>query len=142
MYPHLLGVALQTQFTATMLEVADQRLLLGVHRNRRLVVRLERLDLCIDVLELGIAVRVAGALPRLAVGLQAEVELIQQPTDQLVVDLEALFTQGFRQATPNRAARHPGGRCRRRNLAARASLAAISRRAAHPQRAPPGRTAT
>ena len=37
------------------------------------------------MVELRVAVRVAGALSRLAVGLQAEAELLEQPADQLLL---------------------------------------------------------
>ena len=62
MHPHQLGIALGPQFPATVLEVANKLFLLGVYRNRRLLLGLERFDPGIDVLKLGIAVRVMAAL--------------------------------------------------------------------------------
>ena len=59
----LLGVALGLPLPAAVLEVADQFLLLGVHRDDRLAPPLERSDLAVDVLELGVAVGVRAALP-------------------------------------------------------------------------------
>ena len=43
MHPHRLGLALGAQFAAAILEVADQLLLLGVDRDRRLAGSLEAL---------------------------------------------------------------------------------------------------
>jgi len=99
MHPHRLGIALRAQLAPAVLAVADQFLLLGVDRDRRLSVRLKRLDLRVDVLELRIPVGMAGAFPGLAVGLQAEAELRQQPAHQLVADPESLLVQGLRQMT-------------------------------------------
>src|SRR5271166_6112412 len=56
---------------ARILVIADQFLLLGVHRDHRLAPPLQRADLAVDVLELGVAVRVVLTLQRLAVGLEA-----------------------------------------------------------------------
>ena len=97
MHPHLLGIALGPQFPTTVLEVANKLLLLGIHGNRRLLLGLERLDAGIDVLKLGIAVRVMASLTRLVVGLQAEAKPGQQAADQFVADLEAAPAQRFRQ---------------------------------------------
>ena len=89
MHPHRLGITFGPQFPTAVLEVADKLFLLGVHRDRWLLLGLERLDLSVDVLELGVTVRMVAPLTGLAVGLQAEAELVQQPTDQLVADLKA-----------------------------------------------------
>ena len=47
----------------------------------------------LDVLELGVAIGVAGPLAGLGVGLQAEAQALQQPADQLVADREAALGQ-------------------------------------------------
>src|SRR5262249_31369926 len=60
---------------------ADQLLLLGVHRDDRLAGLQGGPDLAVDVLELGVAVRVALALDRLAVGLEAVPRLMEQLGD-------------------------------------------------------------
>ena len=73
-HPDRLRLALGAQLPAAVLEVADKLLLLGVDRDRRLTGCLERRHLGVDVLELGVAVGVAGAFARLAVGLQAEAQ--------------------------------------------------------------------
>jgi hypothetical protein len=70
--------------------------LLGVDRDRRLAGGLELLHRGVDVLELGIAVGVADAFARLAVGLQAEAQAAQQPADQLPPRGEAPLGQGRR----------------------------------------------
>jgi hypothetical protein len=48
----------------------------------------------IDVLELGVAIGVARAFARLAVGLQAETQAAQQPAHQLLAGGEAALGQG------------------------------------------------
>ena len=92
-HPHRLGLALGTQLTAAILEVADQLLLLGVDRDGRLAGSLERLDLRVDVLELCVAVGMGGTFACLAVGLQAEAQTPQQPADQLLTGGEAALGQ-------------------------------------------------
>ena len=99
MHPHRFGFALRTQFSATVLEVADQFLLLGIHRNDRLPSALEGLHLRIDVLELGVPIRVRRPLAGLAVGLQAVAQLFQQICHQFVADLVALVVEFVSQFT-------------------------------------------
>lgn len=70
MDPNGLGVALGTQFPAIVLEVADPFLLLGIDRDGRLAGGDSRPDRGIDVLELGVAVRVAGAFAGLRLAWQ------------------------------------------------------------------------
>src|ERR1700693_2785245 len=61
--------------------------------DHRLPGRLERPHLGVDMLELGVTIGVAGPFARLAVGLQAEVETLQQPADQLLTGDEASLGQ-------------------------------------------------
>jgi hypothetical protein len=75
------------------LEVSDKLFLLGIGRDRGFAGRLERLHFSVDVLELGVAVGVACAFARLAVGLLAEAQAIQQATHQLLAGGEALLRQ-------------------------------------------------
>src|SRR5690349_7470115 len=89
MHPHRLGPALRAQFAAGVLEVADQLLLLGVHRDGRLARRDRRLHRCVDVGELGVAVGMVRPLPGLAVGLTAVAQPTQQSAHQLLADPEA-----------------------------------------------------
>jgi hypothetical protein len=129
MHPDRLGLPPGAQLAPAILEVADQLLLLGVHRDRRLAGGLECLHRGVDVLELGIAVGVAGALARLAVRLQAEAQAVQQPADQLLSRGEALLGQRRRQvalAPADPPARNTASTPPR--PAARASLAANRRR--------------
>jgi hypothetical protein len=60
------------------LEVPDQLLLLGVHRDDRLPGLQGRLDLGVDIGKLGIPIRVARALQCLAVGLEAVAKVVEQ----------------------------------------------------------------
>jgi hypothetical protein len=69
MHPDRLRPPLGAQFAATILEVANKFLLLGVDRDDRLASSLERLNFGIDVLELSVAVGVAGAFARLCIWL-------------------------------------------------------------------------
>ena len=92
-HPHRFGFAFRTQFSATVLEVAHQFLLLGVHRHDRLPSALEGLHLRVDVLELGVPIRVRRPLPGLAVGLQAVAQLLQQICHQFMADLVTLAVQ-------------------------------------------------
>jgi hypothetical protein len=66
---------------AAILNVPDQILLVGIHRDDRLPGLESGLDLGIDVLELGVPVRVALSLEGLAVGLEAVAEFVEQLGD-------------------------------------------------------------
>src|SRR5438132_17512 len=68
------------------LEVPDQFLFLGIHRDHRLAPLLEGPDLAVEVRELGVAVGMGRPLFGLAVALQAVVEPVQQLRDRLVAD--------------------------------------------------------
>jgi len=94
-----LGLSLGAQLTTGILEVSDELFLLGVDRDRGFASRLERLHFSVDVLELGVAVGVARAFARLAVGLQAEAQATQQAAHQLLAGGEALLRQSCRQTT-------------------------------------------
>jgi hypothetical protein len=76
--PYRFGITLGAQFASAILEVANQFLLLGIHRNDRLPVALVGLDLGIDVHELGVPVWMRRAFAGLAVGLQAVTQVLQQ----------------------------------------------------------------
>jgi hypothetical protein len=86
-------------------EVANQHLFLGIDRDRWLAGPPEAGDTGIDMLELGVAVRVLAALAGLGVGLQAEAHVLQQPPDHGVVDTIASLRQLARQMPL--AAAHP-----------------------------------
>jgi hypothetical protein len=64
-------------FAPVVLVRADKLLLLRIHRNHWLPASLESLHLCVDVLELCIAVRVRRSLQGLAVALQTVAGIIQ-----------------------------------------------------------------
>ena len=79
---HLLGLPLGVPLATAGAELADQFLLLGIDRHHRLSLSLKRLGPPVDVLELGIPVRVALAFERLAVGLETIVQGVEQPVDR------------------------------------------------------------
>src|SRR4051794_8646259 len=66
----LLGASGGPPFTTPVLEVADQLLLLGVHRDYGLAMALGVADPTIDVFELLVSVGMAGSLLGLPIGLQ------------------------------------------------------------------------
>jgi len=99
MHPDRLGLAFGAQLAASVLEVTNQLLLLGVDRNSRLAGGLERLHLGVDILELRVAIGVVRALTGLAVGLQAEPQTPQQPSDQLLACAETALGQRTGQIT-------------------------------------------
>src|SRR3954447_10822294 len=92
-HPDRLRMAFRAKLAAAVLAVANQLLLLRVDRDHRLAGGLERLHRRIDGLELRVAVGMLGALTGLAVALQAEPELGQQPANQLLPGAEALPSQ-------------------------------------------------
>src|SRR3954452_10758725 len=92
-HPDRLRMAFRAKLAAAVLAVANQLLLLRVDRDHRLAGGLERLHRRIAVLELRVAVGMLGALTGLAVALQAEPELGQQPANQLLPGGEALPSQ-------------------------------------------------
>src|ERR1700737_5213139 len=77
-HPHLLGSALRSQFPATVLEVAHQLFLLGIHGNDRLAVGLKFPNLAADMVKLRVPIRVSRSLQGLAIGLQAVVTRMQK----------------------------------------------------------------
>src|SRR6266446_6313115 len=96
-------------FRTGVLEIPDQLLLLGVHRDHGLIPLLELGHLSVDVFKLGIAVRVRLALARLAVGLQAVVELMEQVSHGPLTDLIAILPELLGQF-PGTLAGPPQGR--------------------------------
>jgi hypothetical protein len=89
MHPHVFGGALRAPLAPAILEIADQLFLLGIDRNRRLACRKRFLHMVVDVMKLRVAIRVVRSLTRLAVSLQAVIELVQQLANQCAVDLMA-----------------------------------------------------
>ena len=143
MYPNFLRLALRVPLPAAVPEVADQFLFLRVHRDHRLLLGQRRGNALADVGELRIAIRVAAALPGLAVGLQAELLLLQQFPDNRVADPVATRCQFPRQ--PPQALAGPAQRRHRiASLARRHKRQQVvqqSRVRRHQGLAPPARTA-
>src|ERR1700740_275850 len=71
---------------AAMARAAHPLLLLGIDRHHGLPLPLERLDPPVDVPELGIPVRVVLALDRLAVGLEAVAQVVEEAVDRSLAD--------------------------------------------------------
>ena len=93
MHAHLFRLALRTPLPSGVLEVADKLLLLRVDRDHRLLRGQRRRHALIDVGELRVAVRMVVALAGLAVGLQAELLLLQQFAHNRMADPVAAFRQ-------------------------------------------------
>ena len=79
---HLDRFAPALPFASAVLELADEFLFLGVHRDDRLAATLKLPHAGVDVLELGVAVGVLAAFFGLAVGLQAVAQALEQPSDR------------------------------------------------------------
>lgn len=77
--------------------VTDQLFLLRINRDHRLIVGLEGQDLGIDVLELGITVRMVAAFVGLEVTLATEAKTAQQAADRVGGDLMPHRAQRRRQ---------------------------------------------
>ena len=83
---HLLRHAASMPLPPRIAEIPDQFLLLRIHRDDRLPRLLKGTDLLVDVLELGVAIRVVFAFPGLPVRLEAVADLLEQATDRVVAD--------------------------------------------------------
>src|SRR6202042_1522643 len=117
-HAHLFRIALATPFPAGVLEIADQFLLLGIDGYDRLVLADGRFHGLVDDPELRVPVGIVGALARLAVGLQAELLLLQQFANHRVADLVPKLAQFVRKAAQALA----GPAQRRHRIAARVGL--------------------
>ncbi len=79
---HPLRVSARPPLAAAVLVLPDEFLLLSVHADHRLPRRMMLAHLVVDIAELGVAVRVLGALDLLGRGLQAVAGVVQQPPHQ------------------------------------------------------------
>ena len=82
---------------ARVLERADQLLLLGVHRNRRLLLPLRASHAPGDVPKLRVPIDMLAALTNLGVALQAVAQSVQQLGDHRVADAVAQTVERHRQ---------------------------------------------
>ena len=105
---HFLRLALRTPFPTAVAVSADQLLLLRVDRGHRLAQALKRPHATGDAPELRIPIRMLAAFERLAVGLQAIAQFVQQPVHRALADPMAFSPQLLRQA--RRAAACPAQR--------------------------------
>ena len=78
---HRLGLSLGVPLAAAIAELPHQFLLFGIDRYHGLPLPLEGLAPTVDVLELRIPIRVGTALERLAVGLEAVAQIMEQSVD-------------------------------------------------------------
>src|ERR1019366_3346486 len=81
---NLLRLSFGTKFATAILEIADQFLLLCVHRDHRVSLRLERFHCFANVLKLRIPVGVQASLNRLLIGLETVAHFLQQVGYKLV----------------------------------------------------------
>jgi len=77
-----LGLTRRLPLPPAVAEPADKLLLLGVHGDHRLPLLLVCLDPPVDVLELGISIRVTFALDRLPIGLQTVAQAVKESVDR------------------------------------------------------------
>ena len=99
MHQHLLRRSLGTQLPPTVLEGPHQFLLLRVHGDHRLSQGELQLHRPVQVLKLGVAVRVFRPRQGLAIGLQAIAHVVEQFGDHAMADLVPLALQCRRQLT-------------------------------------------
>jgi hypothetical protein len=83
---HLLGLPLGLPLPPAVAVLPHKLFLLGIDRDHGLTLPLKRLGSPIDVLELGIPVRVALALDRLVIGLEAVAQIVEQSVDRPLAD--------------------------------------------------------
>ena len=91
--PYRFGLALGTPCPARILEIANQLLLFGIHRDRRLTLSQRRVDRLVEVLELGVAVGMVRSLAGLAVCLKAVAASTQYRADAGVTDAMTQIAQ-------------------------------------------------
>ena len=94
---HRFWLLLRLPFATSIVEIAHQFLLFGVHRDHRLAAALKGLHLRIDIGELGVAVGMRTAFLGFTVGLQTVAKLVQQVSHLLPSDAIPLRVQGLRQ---------------------------------------------
>ena len=94
---HLLGLSLGLPLPPAIAVLAHKLFLLGIDRDHGLALPLERLGPAVDVLELGIPIRVTSALDRLAVGLEAVAQVMEEAVDRPLTDRMALGLEPLRQ---------------------------------------------
>src|SRR5215212_2307287 len=84
MHPYFFGFTFRPTLTTGVLEIADQLLLLGIDRNDRKAGSEVLLNLLVDMLELGVSVRMARSFQCLLVRLEAVSELHEQLGNELM----------------------------------------------------------
>ena len=96
---HLDRLPLGMPFVPRIFEIPDQFLFLGVHRYHRLPAFLKCPDLLVDMLELRIAIGMRAAFLGFPIGLQAIVQLVEQPSNGVVTHVVPLVHQGIGKVT-------------------------------------------
>src|SRR5512135_2174117 len=97
--PDLLGGAGGPPLLPSVLEIPDQLPLFRVHGHGRLPRPLEGTHLPVDVLELGVAIRMRRPFPGLAVGLEAVIQIVEQGGYRPVADAMASAVEFLCQVT-------------------------------------------
>jgi len=92
--PHRFGLAPRAPGSTRILEVANQFLLLGIDRNRRLILGQRRVDRLVEVLELSVAVGMMQSFAGLAVRLKAIAAGAQYRADAGMTDTMTQIVQG------------------------------------------------
>jgi len=82
----LLGLALGLPLPPAVAVLPHKLFLLGIDRDHGLILPLKRLGSPIDILELGIPIRMTFALDRLAIGLKAVAQVVEQSVDRPLAD--------------------------------------------------------
>src|SRR5262245_28145953 len=96
---HLDRLPLGMPFVPCIFEIPNQCLFLGVHRYHRLPALLKRPDLLVDMLELRLAIGMCAAFLGLPIGLQAVVQLVEQPSNGVVTHVVPLVHQRIGKVT-------------------------------------------
>ena len=90
-------LSLGAPFPPAVAEIPDQFLLFRINGNHRLTSALKDFYFLVDIVELGVAIRMAASFLRFPIGLQAVVRRMQQIGDRLVTNAKTLFAQRPRQ---------------------------------------------
>src|ERR1700681_2883248 len=95
--PHRLRLAFGAKRAARVFKIANIFFLFGVDRDGRLAIAPKLFDQRIDMLELGVTIRMLAALPRFRIRLPAKTHLAQQAPDNFIGDGVSLPAQGLGQ---------------------------------------------
>ena len=106
------GSRLGRQVPAAILEIADKFLLFGIYRNDRMAFFLSTLYLLVEIVELGVPIRVLRPFFGLSIRLQGVAEPVQQPVDDAATQRVAQSLQ-LSPSTCGYSSTSNAGGCRR-----------------------------